>query len=43
MYHAVSAQYDFDERDEIEVKGKGRMRTWLLKVRREDATLQKAV
>ncbi len=34
MYVAVGNRYEFLERGEIDVKGKGRMRTWILKGKR---------
>lgn len=35
MYAAVGNGYEFLERGEIDVKGKGRMRTWILKGKRD--------
>lgn len=31
MHNAISEHYDFEERKDVEIKGKGIMRTWILK------------
>jgi class 3 adenylate cyclase len=39
MQRALAAQFDFEERGEVEIKGKGRLRTWLLVGRKSSATV----
>ncbi len=31
MRDTISDHYDFEAREEVEIKGKGKMRTWILK------------
>ena len=38
---AKKEMYVFEDRGEIEVKGKGRMRTWLIKERRGDVLVDR--